>query len=87
MDVEGHELHVLRGGSEVLSSGRVRAVLCEFNEHWLGRQGTSSQELYETFRSLGFDDGASDRGFGPAGFETRMFVHRLADASAGGSAG
>ena len=32
LDVEGHEPFVLRGAGEALSSGRIRAVLCEFND-------------------------------------------------------
>jgi hypothetical protein len=76
MDVEGHEQHVLRGGSEVLASGRIRGMLCEFNEHWLREQGGSAQELYSALRDLGFDDEPPARDHGPGSFETRFMVHR-----------
>ena len=38
IDVEGYEPHVLEGARQLLAQRRVRAVLCEFNEHWLGRR-------------------------------------------------
>jgi FkbM family methyltransferase len=79
LDVEGHELHVLRGGRSALESGRVRAVLCEFNEHWLRAQGESSRALYDALLAAGFQDRkTTPPEFGPGTFETRFFVHRTA---------
>lgn len=78
MDVEGHEAHVLRGGREALAAGRVRSILCEFNGHWLERQGSSAEELYRLFAELGFQDTAPRGEFGPETFETRFLTHRTA---------
>jgi hypothetical protein len=85
IDVEGHELHVLRGGADSLASGRIKVVLCEFNDHWLTRQGSSAHELYDHFRELGFDDGASPPALGPESFETRLLVHHAAGSKIGKS--
>jgi FkbM family methyltransferase len=78
MDVEGHESHVLRGAGDALASGRIRAVLCEFNEHWLRSQGSSSAEMYGLLTDAGFVDRDGSPRFGPDTFETRFLVHRSA---------
>ena len=56
MDVEGHEPFVLRGAPDALASGRIRAVLVEFNDHWLRAQGSSPDELNRIFREAGYVD-------------------------------
>lgn len=82
MDVEGHEPHVLAGASRVLGSGRIRAVLCEFNDHWLRQQGSSPQALYDTFGAAGFVDVAGPARFAPGCCDTRFLVHRSARGAA-----
>jgi FkbM family methyltransferase len=76
LDVEGHEPFVLRGAGDVLASGRIRAVLCEFNDFWLRRQGSSPRELYDIFRAAGFVDSEGEADFQPNGNDTRFLVHR-----------
>jgi len=78
MDVEGHESHILEGASRSLASGRIRAVLCEFNDYWLRQQGSSPEALYETLVRAGFVDRAGTPEFAPGGCETRFLVHRSA---------
>ena len=56
IDVEGFEPDVVRGADRLLRSGRISSILCEFNDHWLSRRGTSSEELYSTIRSYGFKE-------------------------------
>lgn len=56
IDVEGHEPRILAGARRLCEAGKVRAVLCEFNEFWLRKVGSSSEELAATFRRYGFTD-------------------------------
>jgi FkbM family methyltransferase len=81
MDVEGHEPFVVRGAGDSLSSGRIRSVLVEFNDHWLRAQGSSPQELYDMFREAGFDDAEGAPVFLPECCDTRFLVHRTARAA------
>lgn len=76
LDVEGHEPYVLEGASRVLGSGRIRAVLCEFNDHWLRQQGSSPEALYAIFVAAGFIDMAGPARFLPGCCDTRFLVHR-----------
>ena len=54
IDVEGFESDVLSGAGDYLAQGRIRAILCEFNEFWLQRNGTSSQSLRELLTFHGY---------------------------------
>jgi len=53
VDVEGYEARVLRGGASLLASGQVRAVLCEFNDAWLARAGSSAAALTAELEGVG----------------------------------
>lgn len=74
IDVEGYEPRVLAGGAEVLGSGRVRALVCEFNEVWLSRGGSSPRALYDQITRLGFRDRWGPPRFRPGCIEGRAFV-------------
>lgn len=54
LDVEGFEPNVIAGARETIGAGKIRAVLCEFNEDWLDKNGTSSAALRQTFIQYGF---------------------------------
>ena len=56
IDVEGHEPRAFRGGSAALRAGRVRDIVCEFNEEWLQAAGSSSDALDGFLRDAGFQD-------------------------------
>lgn len=56
IDVEGYEPLVFEGASAALSAGRIRAILCEFNEYWLRRAGSSVSGLREQLLGFGFVD-------------------------------
>lgn len=56
IDVEGHEPKVFRGAAQLLAERRIRAILCEFNDFWLTRAGSSAAELYAELRRFGFND-------------------------------
>lgn len=45
IDVEGHESRVLGGAQTLLRERRIRMALCEFNEYWLNKAGSSSECL------------------------------------------
>jgi hypothetical protein len=68
IDVEGYEPKVLAGARRLLREGRIRAILCEFNEEWLSRAGSSPQVLERSIR----DAGLVEESFGRAG-ENRFF--------------
>jgi FkbM family methyltransferase len=76
IDVEGHEAEVFRGGERSLRSGRVRAIVCEFNEYWLREQGSSAEELHRMLTEFGFVDQHGTPTFGPDYFMTRFLIHR-----------
>lgn len=56
IDVEGHELRVLRGMEAMLRIGAIEYLLIEMNDYWLGEQGSSAGELAEFCNSVGFTD-------------------------------
>lgn len=53
IDVEGFEPKVIQGARSAIQAKKIRAVLCEFNGHWLRKSGTTPKELYALFQSLG----------------------------------
>ena len=53
MDIEGAETLAFRGARHLLSSGRVRNVVCEVNPAWLRRMNSSADELYGEFQACG----------------------------------
>jgi FkbM family methyltransferase len=67
VDVEGYEGEVLAGAERALRSGRIRAMLVEFNEWWLRQAGSGSGELWDRILAAGFTS-ASPR---PASFDIR----------------
>jgi FkbM family methyltransferase len=54
IDVDGYETEVLKGCSQLMEKGRIRAVLCEFSAEWLQQSGSSSAKLEGFFESKGF---------------------------------
>jgi len=56
IDVGGHEPRVLDGARRSIESGRVKTLLCEFNDHWLRCAGSSASELAQKVVQLGFVD-------------------------------
>jgi FkbM family methyltransferase len=61
IDVEGFEPHVLAGATELLQAGRIRAIVCEMNEHWLRRAGSSPEQLKRTILDAGLVEIASTK--------------------------
>jgi FkbM family methyltransferase len=53
MDVEGHEVHALRGFSRLLER-RELAVICEINREALARSASSPEELIQLMKDRGF---------------------------------
>jgi FkbM family methyltransferase len=56
IDVEGHEPSVFRGAASALAAGKIRAILCEFNDPWLRLAGSSAGELHSQLLRAGFVD-------------------------------
>jgi FkbM family methyltransferase len=56
MDVEGFEPRVLAGASTALAAERIGAILCEFNDYWLRKAGTSALAFYDSILAKGFVD-------------------------------
>jgi FkbM family methyltransferase len=54
IDVEGWEPQVFEGTSRALEAGRIGAILCEFNDHWLRAAGSSPQALWNSLKGFGF---------------------------------
>lgn len=61
IDVEGAEPEVIAGGRAVLSSGRVRAMVCEFSGAHLQRSGLTAQAVIADLEGLGFQHARVDR--------------------------
>lgn len=45
IDVEGYEPNVLAGAASLIAAGAIRAILCEFNSHWLSANHSSVPAL------------------------------------------
>lgn len=56
LDCEGFEPKILAGARQLLAAGRIRAILCEFNDKALRLAGSSAQELYRSLQAMGFVD-------------------------------
>jgi len=54
VDVEGHELNVFKGAGKSIREGRIRAILCEFNEGYQAGAGWSCGQLEQWFEDSGF---------------------------------
>jgi FkbM family methyltransferase len=61
IDVEGGEPEVIRGGRSALSSGLVRALVCEFSGPYLAQAGTTAQAIIAGLDALGFSHAGLDR--------------------------
>lgn len=55
IDTEGHEIHVLEGLKNTLKNNKNAKLLIEFNPECLANAGTSSTELLDKIRNLGYD--------------------------------
>src|SRR5436190_2065187 len=55
MDVEGAEVRVLRGAEKSISARRIGAWLFEVNQKCLRDAGASAAELFDIFRSGGYE--------------------------------
>lgn len=53
IDVEGFEDKVLEGARSALRAKRIRAVICEFNGHWLRSRGGTPRDCFNLIRSFG----------------------------------
>jgi len=73
IDVDGYEWQVFAGCPRLLAEGRIRAILCEFSEHWLNQVGSSSAALEEFLIKQGF---VRTKTWGTASLNDRWFVHR-----------
>lgn len=54
VDVEGAELEVLKGTKQILSAGRVRALVVEITDSYLARHGHNARELYEFMEGMSY---------------------------------
>ncbi len=75
LDVEGYEARVLEGGARLLAAGRIGALLCEFNDTWLARAGTSGLTLYDTLLAHGFRAAEEPAAVDAPGVLNRFFMH------------
>jgi FkbM family methyltransferase len=55
LDVEGWETQVLRGGAEMLASPDAPHLLVEFTDRIAVAAGSSTRELYDALRELGYE--------------------------------
>ncbi len=76
LDVEGYEPRVLAGATDALSTRRIRALVCEFNDVWLRRGGSNPDALYGDIIRLGFRDTRGCPHFHHGCIESRHFVWR-----------
>lgn len=74
LDVEGFESHVLDGANESLARHRIRRILCEFNQTWLRRAGSSSADLHRRLLGLGFRDVTGTRWNPDRELSNRLFA-------------
>jgi FkbM family methyltransferase len=75
IDVEGHEPQVFQGAATALAERRIRALLCEFNDFWLRRAGSSAEQLYALLQGAGFTTLGGLPHFSSGSMET-LFLYR-----------
>lgn len=73
MDVEGFEPNIIRGSARSLSSGRIRAILCELSDYWLRCNESTPTAFYEEICDLGFEPSEK---LGRVGDQTVLFKLR-----------
>jgi len=73
VDVEGFEPEVFKGGRKSLETGKVKAILCELNDVWLRKAGTSAEALYRFILDMGFTCSHKPKFF-PGSFHNCFFV-------------
>jgi len=73
IDVEGFEPEVFAGAVRLFAAGRIGAILCEFNEFWLARGGTTGDAVYRQLLDYGFAD-LSGRPFVPGAELANRFM-------------
>ncbi len=78
MDAEGFEPQVLAGARSALKAGKIRAILCELNDWWLQKAGSSAEELFRNITTEGFSDVSGLQRFHSGGYDSCFFVHRSA---------
>ena len=78
VDVEGFESEVFLGGRRSLTAGRVKALLCEFNEPGLREAGSSAAELARLLQELGFREADVSHSVTAETICNRFFIHRSA---------
>jgi len=71
IDVEGYEQKVLAGACRLLLERRIKAILCEFNEEWLNRAGSSGAQLEQLLTGVGFVEQRNEARH--VGLENRFF--------------
>ena len=54
IDVEGCEPNVILGMDRLMSEGRIRNIICEFNSGWLRRNNATPKSLYDMIVERGF---------------------------------
>lgn len=54
IDVEGFEPNVIEGAAELIKHGRIDHILCELNDIWLARNGSSAHDLERLILSYGY---------------------------------
>ena len=74
IDVEGYEPAALEGASKALSEGCIHAILCEFNDHWLRRAGSSPASLRDFILGFGFEDATGSPWDAQTPLSNRLFV-------------
>lgn len=74
LDVEGFEGEVLAGAGDLLRSGRIRAILCEFNTYWLNEQETPPDRLWDVITGHGFRPSSPRPLFAPDGVANVFFT-------------
>lgn len=78
VDVEGYEPRVFAGASIALTSRRIRAILCEFNDYWLRKAGSTPEALWQVLSFAGFVDAESPGltpSFPSGCLTTRLLLH------------
>lgn len=73
IDTEGYEHQVLLGAKKALEEKKIRSVLCEFNDHWLQKAGSSSQQVYDCLIKAGMVCIRGNADFSQAGLRNLFF--------------
>ena len=76
IDIEGLEMKAFKGATQTLAKGKIRAILCEFNDFWLTSASSSPDELFQFLLDAGFECVSKTQSLSKTPLVTHFFIQK-----------